>query len=128
MSDYTVDYHLKRVIDPAGAEFALDDRDPRWPEYVAWLASGGTPTIIEAPDPLIVTPLQARIALAHAGLLDAIETAVAALPSTDPTRLAWEYATQFDESSPTLISMCDALGITATQRRQMFVAASQIRV
>lgn len=96
-------------------------------ESVRW---DGTQWLIEPKqlEPIVVTPLQARIALAQTGLLEAIENAVAALAPTDPTRLAWEYASQFDESSPVLISMCDALGITAIQRRQMFLAASQIRV
>lgn len=78
--------------------------------------------------PRIVTPLQARLALAAAGLLADIEAAVAEMEPTDPSRLAWEWASQFDESSPLLIAMCEALGVTPEQRAALFDLASGIEV
>lgn len=77
--------------------------------------------------PRIVTPLQGRIALAHFGLLVTIEAAVAAHP--DPTvKIAWEYATEFNRDSPTVVALAATLGITQEQLDAIFVFAAGVTV
>ena len=78
--------------------------------------------------PRQVTPLQARLALAQFGLLDAIESFVAGLPTSDPTRLAWEYASDLREDSPMLTAVCQQLGVTDEQKALLFETALSITV
>lgn len=74
--------------------------------------------------PASVTAFQARAALLQAGLLDAAEAAVTA--AEKEVQLAWEYATEFNRYSPTLLSLAAALGLTPQRVDELFLKASQI--
>ena len=77
--------------------------------------------------PRIVTPLQGRVALQHFNLLTTIEAAVASHP--DPkVKIAWEYATEFNRDSPTVLALSAALGITEAQLDEIFTFASGVTV
>lgn len=78
--------------------------------------------------PTIVTRLQAKIALAQAGLLDSIESLM-----TDPltdivTKIAWQDAQTFDRDSVTLQTIAMSMGLTDQQLDDLFTAAAQINV
>lgn len=59
----------------------------------------------------VVTIRQGRLALLQTGLLDDIETAVAA-SGNRALQIEWEFATEFRRDWPALISMQRALGLT----------------
>jgi len=73
-----------------------------------------------------ITPLQAKMALLGAGLLDTIETMIASADRA--TQLAWSEAVSFNRSSAVLNGMAIALGMTTEQLDELFLIASQIEV
>lgn len=77
----------------------------------------------DLPDPVpeAITPVQCRLALLDAGLLDAIHAYIVQQP--EPVRLRWEYATEIRRDDPTLLACAAALGLTAQQVDALFVAA-----
>ena len=75
---------------------------------------------------LTITPLQAKLALHGAGLLDTVEALIA--NADRPTQLAWQEATSFARTSPLLNSMAAALGMTSEQVDDLFLAAATIEV
>lgn len=91
----------------------------------AWTAS--LPSIAEKRAIWSVSRFQARQALRNAGLFDAAEAAV--LGSGDDLLIAaWSEAQIFERTSPAIISMASALGLSATQVDDLFAAASVIFV
>lgn len=67
---------------------------------------------------------QARAALHNAGLLGAVEAAVA---SADPfVQIAWQDATEFYRGSPTIAALQAAVRLTDEQIDNLFRAAAQI--
>lgn len=77
-------------------------------------------------DDLTVDPIQAREAIRRAGLLQSVETYIAA-PTTDPlVKSAWEYALSFKRTSPTILHVADALGWSDQQLDDLFIEASKI--
>lgn len=76
--------------------------------------------------PQTVTRFQARAALHLAGLLPSVE-ALMADPQTDAlARLAWTDAQEFRRTSPTVLSMAGALGLTDEQLDALFTTAAEI--
>lgn len=73
-----------------------------------------------------VSRMQAILALHDVGLLDQVNAIVAAADVR--TRLAWETATDFHRSSPTIAALWRALGRTEEQLDALFVAAKRIEV
>lgn len=72
--------------------------------------------------PTSVTMRQARLALARAGLLVAVNAAVAAGGET--LQIEWEFAATVDRTWPTLATLQVALGLTDAQVDALFVIAS----
>jgi hypothetical protein len=67
---------------------------------------------------------QARAALHNAGLLQAVEQAVAA---SDPfVQIAWQDATEFHRNSPTIAALQAALGLSGEDLDDLFRAARLI--
>ena len=56
------------------------------------------------------TPRQARLALASAGLYEAVQTSVAAV--SNEARIEWEYATMIERTNPIIVGMQMELGIS----------------
>lgn len=78
--------------------------------------------------PREVTMRQARQALILAGLDEAVEAALAAMPGT-PGKLAraeWERSQTVQRNRPLVLQMGTALGLTSAQLDQLFIAASQL--
>lgn len=70
-----------------------------------------------------ITPLQAKLQLHRAGLLDEVEAMVA----TDvEVRLYWEYALEIRRDHPTLLTIAIALGLSDEQLNMMFIEAGKI--
>ena len=77
--------------------------------------------------PAEVTMRQAQRALLDAGLLDAVEAAINALPEP-PRRAAkidWEMSSTLRRDSQFVQLLAPALGMTSTQLDALFVAASK---
>ena len=69
---------------------------------------------------------QARLALLGAGLLPAVEAALAGMPGDLGTaaRIEWEYRQNIRRDSPIVASLSGALGLTSNQLDDLFVAAA----
>ncbi|MCE8053522.1 hypothetical protein HOP61_19700 [Halomonas daqingensis] len=72
-----------------------------------------------------VSPFQAEEALANFGMLEAVEQWLAT-DATDTERRAWARAQEWRYTSPTISAACDALGISAEQKDQLFKHAETI--
>ena len=75
----------------------------------------------------VVTMRQARHALLNAGLLDAVDAAISAIPDETERRQAqidWEYATEVRKDWPWVQTLSTALGLTEEQLDQLFIEAS----
>ena len=81
---------------------------------------------IPSPVPTSVSPAQARLALLGAGLLEQVETIVAA--ADVPTKIAWNNASVIERNSPTVVALSGALGLTDAQLDDLFTTAAAIRV
>lgn len=67
------------------------------------------------------TPRQARLALASAGLYEAVQTSVAAV--SDQARIEWEYATMIERTNPIIIGIQMELGISDEALDGLFALA-----
>lgn len=76
--------------------------------------------------PQSVTRFQARAALSRAGLFTTVNTAMVAFPIGDERRLAWEDAQEFRRTSPTMLQMAAALGLSDAQLDALFTTAAGI--
>lgn len=76
----------------------------------------------DPPVPHSITPRQARIALLAAGLLDQVETMVAA--SSREIQITWEFSLQIDRSSPLVDAMAASAGLTSAQVDDLFRSAA----
>ena len=105
---------------PAGAPV------PHW-------AEGMTEVPVEPPTPpaLTVPPVvsrfQARAALHLAGLLDGVETLMAAPETPALAKLAWADAMEFERQSPTIAALAGAVGLTEQDIDALFVTAAGIK-
>ena len=98
-------------------------------QYLEWLAKGNTPepyTPPPPPTPTTVTRFQALAVLAAGGYLGTVRTYINTLDQNNVQRLAWENATDWERSSPTLNALAQMLGLTDTQVDELFVAAAQV--
>lgn len=78
--------------------------------------------------PPVVTMRQARLALLGAGLLAGVDAAISAMP--EPTKSAakieWEYSGTVERNRPFVQALTPALGMTAAQVDQLFIAAATL--
>lgn len=77
--------------------------------------------------PTVVSAYQARVALYHAGLLDAVEAMVSDPNTAMEVKLAWEYATEFHRDNPFILALAPQLGLTEEQLDALFEAAAQVQ-
>lgn len=82
-----------------------------------------TPT---ADDPNVVTDLQARLALAQAGLLDQIDTALAALPASDPVKIYYDRALTWHRDNPHVLALAEQFGLSSEQVDALFALAKTL--
>ena len=76
--------------------------------------------------PQRITARQAQLALLNAGLLDDVDAIVEALPADmrAPVRIEWGRATHVERGSQVMQMVATALGLTAAQVDDLFVAAA----
>lgn len=77
-----------------------------------------------ASPPPAVTMRQARLALLSAGLLDAVDAAIAAAPRA--VQIEWEYATQIERASPLVGAIAAGLGLDDGDLDALFIAAAAV--
>jgi len=75
-----------------------------------------------------VTPRQARLALAAAGKLAAVDAAIGALsePARTQARITWDYSTMVQRDNPVLLALAAALGMTDAEVDALFAAAAAL--
>lgn len=85
------------------------------------------------PQPIILIPSsvtmrQARIALAQAGILSTVNSAIAAMTGTagDVARIEWEYSSSVERDRPFVQSMKASLGLTEKQLDDLFTLAATL--
>jgi len=77
-------------------------------------------------NPWSATPLQAKIALNNAGILDQIETYLATEDKN--TQLAWQSASEFRRDSVLLKTIAGKLNLSNEDLENLFIAAKEITV
>ena len=75
---------------------------------------------------LVMSKLQAKLALKAAGKLAAVKAYVASLPNDHNAAIAWQDAQSFKRESGLLISAATALGFTDAQLDELFIAGAKI--
>jgi len=98
---------------------------------IGWLWDGETltaPPLPPVPVPQSVTMRQARLALLAAGLLPAVNAAIASMPEPDKTaaQITWDYASSVDRGFGMVPQLASALGMSDTQIDDLFIAAAQL--
>lgn len=90
----------------------------------------GRPVLQEvaAQVPERVTMRQARLALLKEGRLQAVEEAIAAIPSPqrEAAQIEWAYASNIERNSPFVQQMADALALDETAMDALFIAAAAL--
>lgn len=79
--------------------------------------------------PAVVTMYQARAALINAGLIEGVESAIAAMPAGKAKllmRAAWEYAQTVERSSEFTRTLSQALSLTPAKLDELFTAAAAL--
>lgn len=110
--------NVTAVKDSAGQ---LSNQSYRVTSDMSGIAWDTPPFVI--PVPQSVSPFQARAALLAAGLLATVEAAVEAHP--DPkVKLVFEYAMIWERHSQFITDLGGALGLTAEQIDDLFIAAA----
>lgn len=76
--------------------------------------------------PAVVSRFQARAALHLAGLLDTVEAIMASPATPVMAKLAWADAQEFKRTSPSLLGIAGAIGLTDAQLDDLFTTAAGI--
>ncbi len=90
-------------------------------EYQKWVAAGNKAKPFV---PVKVTPRQARLALLRAGLLDQVDSMIAA--SDRETRITWSDASEIRRDFPLIAALGSALRLTSEQIDQLFIDAANL--
>ena len=81
-----------------------------------------------APVPVVIpsslSMRQARLALLGAGLLDAVQAGVSAMPQA--AQIEWDYATTVERSSPLVATLAASLGLTSEALDALFTAGAAL--
>lgn len=72
----------------------------------------------------VITPIQGRLALKRAGLLEVVESAI--VQANGETQIWWEYATLWHRDHSLLNALAESLGLTSKQVDELFVVAGAI--
>ena len=72
----------------------------------------------------VITPIQGRIALKRAGLIESVEAAIQ--QANGETQIWWEYAALWHRNHPLLNALASSLGLTSDQVDDLFRTAGAI--
>ena len=129
-------HHLLGVILVATGEHIRPIKsDVRWRDYLAWIKTGNAPlpAILPEPEPdpgpgvpVAVEMRQVRLALLSAGLLDAAQGVIDALPmpARRKAQIEWEYALSVRRDHPLIALMISEGLATEAEVDGLFVAAA----
>ena len=111
---------VRPVEPPREPGFVAVEGEPEQRDGVWWQAWRLEPAPPPEPPPVpqSVTPLQARRALRGAGLMPAVEAALA--QADDDARDAWEYAIEVRRDDPLLAAMAAQIGLTDADLDALF--------
>lgn len=86
------------------------------------------PAVITESVPAAVTMRQARLALLQNGLLDQVNSAVAAMPGAagQAARIEWEFSSTVERHRPLVQSLGAALSLSEAQLDQLFNLAASL--
>jgi hypothetical protein len=78
--------------------------------------------------PSEVTMRQARLALAAAGKLAAVDAAIASLPEPQKSaaQIEWEYSAAVRRTQPLVLALAPAIGLTSEQLDALFIQAAAL--
>jgi hypothetical protein len=99
------------------------------PEHKGWLCDNavynfGDRVITAHVPPEWITKRQAKLALLGAGMLPAVEAAIAA--SAPDVQITWNDATVYYRNDPLIAAVAGGLGLTEDQIDDLFIAGSAI--
>lgn len=118
---------FKVVKDVAGRAIAFGPNDD---SYAPIAPHGGTVQVLDdmpaiaPPVPSVVDMRQAQLALLAAGLLDAVEAAIAARPRAD--QITWAKAATVERGDPLIAAVAPGLGLSGAQIDALFAAAAAL--
>ncbi len=117
----TMEDHAARVLQLLGTDPAT---------VLQALCDGGDLPPLPPRVPREIPNWRAKVILATMGLLTAVEAAIAALPEPDRTvaSLAWGGDAKLARRGKTVLGLAAALGLSADQVDQLFIAAEALEV
>lgn len=131
---YTIHHYTGTVTRDSDGQIvapAQSVTDPDYAAYIAWVSAGGLPAQDHAIPPAVppaVDMRQARLALLGAGLLTAVNEAIAVMPGMegDAARIEWEFAAKVRRDSQLVNGLAGALGWNDAQLDALFIAAESL--
>lgn len=95
-------------------------------EYAAWRSRMAAEDLDRRREAMVVSRFQARAVLRRMGLREQVDAIIAA-PDTDPVMIdAWNDASEFRRTSPTIAAIAGQLGLDDTQIDALFEEAAGI--
>ena len=113
-------FHRKAYAAEQQEEFEAEVTDAA--KYIGLITWGPVDENQPPRIPQVVTIRQARLALLQAGLLEAVEAAIA--QAEQSVQIEWEYATEIRRAWPALVALQPTLGLTDEQVDELFVLAA----
>jgi hypothetical protein len=118
----------------ADSEFKLQD-DGQGPYIARWDREEPQPTaqdlaavVVPPAVPAEVTMRQARLALAAAGKLAAVDAAISSLsePQKSAAQIEWEYSAAVRRTQPLVLALAPAIGLSDEQLDALFIQAAAL--
>lgn len=110
----------------AEAEFAQAQQLAQVDENVGvgWVVAGGSFAPPPPSVPAAITMRQARLVLLGAGLLEAVDSAVA--QAGGAAQIEWEYAQEVQRQSPLVQMLAPSLGLSPAQVDALFIEGATL--